>query len=133
VTLFTDRLAPKLVQFDDVPLQGRPARGKIIPALKGCRILGMTTVWEIEGKTPVLEKKTRRSTSRKASAKLPSQKTKENEPVTSPTQLSMNGMLRQINGKTRIPSATKKTEPTLPATKCAVKATTPLKLNHQSQ
>lgn len=117
VTLFTDRLAPKLVQFDDVPLQGRPARGKIIPALKGCRVLGMTTVWEIEGKTSVSEKKTRRITGRKAATKLPSKIGEEKETVTSPTQLSMNGMLRQVNGKTRTPRSTKKTEPTLAATK----------------
>ncbi|MBN1536387.1 MAG: DNA gyrase subunit A [Anaerolineales bacterium] len=98
VTLFIDRLAPKLVQLDEVPLQGRQARGKIIPALKGCRVLGLSIVWAIDGKASASEKRTRSRAARRTAQKPLAEKQKESE--TSATQLSMNNMLRQVNGKT---------------------------------
>lgn len=101
ITLLTDRLAPKLVQFDEIPLQGRPARGKIIPALKGCRVLSMTSFLELEGKSAGTARKPRAKTERQKAVKPSAESLVEKEATVSAKQLSMNGMLRQINGRKR--------------------------------
>jgi hypothetical protein len=123
LTLFTDRLAPKLVQFDEAPLQGRPARGKILPALKGCRVTGFSAVWPMEEKTPGTGKRSRVKPARSEAVKHAAEKPGEKETVAEATQLSMNNMLREVNGKTKPRKAATPAKP--PAKTSRVKKTEP--------
>ncbi len=123
LTLFTDRLAPKLVQFDEAPLQGRPARGKTLPALKGCRVTGLSAVWQMEQKSTGAGKRTRARVARSEVVKPTTEKPAEKEPAVEATQLRMNHMLREVNGKAKARKPASQTRPD--AAKSRVKKTKP--------
>ncbi len=111
LTLFTDRLAPKLVQLDEAPLQGRPARGKVIPALKGCRVIGLSMVGEMEQKAPAAGKRPRGKIGKPATPKPSAEKAQEKETASTAMQLSMNNMLREVNGKAQTGKSPSKAKP----------------------
>ncbi|NMC12725.1 MAG: DNA gyrase subunit A [Chloroflexi bacterium] len=110
LTVFTDRLAPKLVQLDEAPLQGRSARGKILPALKGCRVVGISAVANGEQKpSPSGGKKRQKVTPHETIRS--SVESIETEISSSATQLSMNHLLREVNGKLRSSKSTSQKQP----------------------